>query len=318
MDSMHQPSVTSQAVALTRARLKRPHSPEGDPRAQEALCAGMRFSPPPWLEPSIAARTRFIDAQVAGAIAAGLRQVVICGAGYDDRALRFRTSGVRFFELDHPATQADKARLLTDLGELRDGTDLGELSGAADIAPGEPSLALAAVDFRTDDVGVVLERAGHRPNEPSLFVAEGLLVYLDRSTCTQLLTALAEHAGPGSVLAVSLATHADGFDSAEVVAAANSRRRAAVAEPWRTILPAAEHLELITDAGWRIAATEWSPVAAADVSHGRRWLLVTAEIGRQLRAWAARPGAAGLAAAHGAWDTPRSPPRGLRRRGYVA
>jgi hypothetical protein len=103
----------------------------------------MQFSPPAWLEPSIAARTRFVDAEVTGAIEAGLRQVVTCGAGYDDRALRFRTSGVRFFELDHPATQADKARLLRALGEAAgssdgagDGAAGGTVDGAGDGAAG--------------------------------------------------------------------------------------------------------------------------------------------------------------------------------------
>jgi methyltransferase (TIGR00027 family) len=218
----------------------------------------MRFAPPEWLGPSIAARTRFVDAQVAGAIAAGCRQVVICGAGYDDRALRFRTSGVRFVELDHPATQVDKAQVLGVLGA------------------GEPGVTLAPVDFRTDDVRVVLEQAGHRASERSLFIAEGLLVYLDRRTCERLLAALAERAAPGSVLAVSLATHADEHDSTEVVAAANDRRRTGAAEPWQTILPIAEHLALLTDAGWRVTTTQWSPAAAAHVSHGRRSLLVTA------------------------------------------
>src|SRR5580704_3682653 len=106
------PSRTSQAVALTRAGLDRPHSPDGDPAAQHALCAGMTFSPPSWLRPGIEARTRFFDQQVQAAISAGVRQIVICGAGYDDRALRFRSDGVRFFEVDHPGTQADKVRRL--------------------------------------------------------------------------------------------------------------------------------------------------------------------------------------------------------------
>jgi methyltransferase (TIGR00027 family) len=252
--------VTSQAVALTRARLDRPYSAQGDPRAQDALCVGMSFSPPEWLEPSIAARTRFIDTLVVDAIEAGIRQVVICGAGYDDRALRFRTSGVRFFELDHPATQQDKARLLGELG-----------AGAADVR-------LASVDFRDDDVGAVLERAGHVATEASLFIAEGLLVYLDRRVCERLVAALADSAAPGSVLAVSLATHADGYDSAEVATSANNRRRAGAAEPWLTILPAADHLALLTNAGWRVTTTEWTSPAAADVSHGRRSLLVAAGV----------------------------------------
>ncbi|HSR86536.1 MAG TPA: SAM-dependent methyltransferase [Streptosporangiaceae bacterium] len=255
---MNMPSVTSQAVALTRAKLERPHSPDGDPAAQSALCAGMRISPPKWLEQSIAVRTRFVDTQVMGAIASGIPQVVICGPGYDDRALRFRTAGVQFIELDHPSTQADKARLLRDLG-------------AADVQFG-------AVDFRVGDVGAVLESAGHDVSRPSLFIAEGLLIYLDPLVCERLLASLAERAATGSVLAVSLATHADGYDSAEVVTLANSRRRTGDAEPWRTILPAAEHLTLLTNAGWHVTTTEWAPLAAADVSHVRRSLLVTARI----------------------------------------
>ncbi len=272
----------------------------------------MQYSPPAWLQPSIAARTRFVDAEVTGAIEAGLRQVVTCGAGYDDRALRFRTSGVRFFELDHPATQADKARLLRALGEAAGSAD-GAGDGAADDGAGwrrgrwrggwrrgrwrggsrrgrcrgdaavgaarrRAALTLAAADFSSDDAGEVLARAGHDARQPTLFVCEGLLVYLDEGTCRRLLTALAARAAPGSRLAVSIATHAEGFDSAEVVAVANSRRRTAAAEPWRTILPPAEHLALVEQSGWAVTATEWSPVAAADVSHGRRSLLVAAAV----------------------------------------
>ena len=247
---------------MTRAGLDRPHSHEGDPGAQRALCAGMQFTPPSWLGPGIAARTKFIDDQVLAAIAAGLPQVVICGAGYDDRALRFRTAGVRFFELDHPGTQADKARRLQALG--------------AD----DSGLTLAPADFRTDDVQAVLEKCGHDPSQPSLFICEGLLVYLDQHTCVRLLSGLAARAPAGSVLAASLATHADGSDSAVVIAAANARRRTGDAEPWRTILPASQHLGLLERAGWLVTGTADSAVPAADVSHGRRSLLVTAVAGQ--------------------------------------
>jgi methyltransferase (TIGR00027 family) len=255
---MNTPSRTSQAVALARVGLDRPYSPEGDPDAQRRLCQDMQFSAPEWLLPSIAARTRFIDGQVVAAIANGMRQVVICGAGYDDRALRFRTSGVRFFELDHPATQGDKARLLRSIGARA------------------PAVTLAETDFRSDDAGAVLDRAGHEAGRPTLFICEGLLVYLDRSTCRALLAALARRAGTGSVLVVSLATHADGLDSGEVAAAANLRRRAGDTEPWQTILPAAEHLSLVEEAGWSVSATQWLPVPAVDVTHGRRSLLAAA------------------------------------------
>jgi len=255
---MNSPSRTSQVVALTRIGLDRPHSLEGDPDAQRRLCMDMQFSPPEWLLPGIAARTGFVDDQVVAAIEAGVRQIVICGAGYDDRALRFRTSGVRFFELDHPATQGDKARLLQSIG----------------AAP--PDVTLVAADFRSDDIGMVLAHAGHAASLPTLFICEGLLVYLDRGTCHALLATLARRAATGSVLAVSLAIHADGLDSGEVATEANLRRRTGETEPWQTILPVAEHMALIEQAGWTVTATQWCPAANADVSNGRRTLLATA------------------------------------------
>ena len=133
------PSRTSQAVALTRAGMSRPHTGQGDPGAQRRLCEGMTPIRRP--RPGIWARTRFFDDQVLAAVRAGVPQVVICGAGYDDRALRFRSPGVRFFELDHPATQADKARRLRAMG--------------ADLR----SVVLAAADFRDDDAPAVLASA---------------------------------------------------------------------------------------------------------------------------------------------------------------
>ncbi|MEJ2041373.1 MAG: SAM-dependent methyltransferase [Desulfosarcinaceae bacterium] len=56
---------------------------------------------------AILARTRFIDDCLEQAISEGIRQLVILGAGYDTRALRFDAlrQGMMVFEADHPATQ---------------------------------------------------------------------------------------------------------------------------------------------------------------------------------------------------------------------
>jgi methyltransferase (TIGR00027 family) len=236
----------------------------------------MAFSPPPWLRPGIEARTRFVDGQVLAAIAAGVRQIVICGAGYDDRALRFRSDGVRYFELDHPATQADKLRRLRAFaGQAPTGSArYSGLGGQDELS--RLGVTLAAADFRTDEVGTVLEGCGHDRDSPSLFICEGLLVYLDQMTCRQLLGGLAMCGAEDSVLAASLAIHADGLDSAEVAAAANARRRNGDAEPWRTMLPAGEHLMMLEQAGWVVTGITDSPVPSTDVSHGRRSILVTA------------------------------------------
>jgi methyltransferase (TIGR00027 family) len=244
-------------VALTRARLARPHTPGGDPSAQHRLCRGMPPADAGRLGPSLIARTRFFDERVLAAISAGTAQVVILGAGYDDRALRFRSPGVRFFELDHPATQADKARRLRALRATK---------------PGSGGPTLAPADFCDDDVAGVLEASGHDAGQPTLFLCEGLLVYLDQPTCVRLLSALRARAATGSELAVSLATHREGLDSGQVAAVANSRR-GHPREPWLTILPAPAHLELLGRAGWQVN----EGVDAADLGTG-------AEPGRSLLA----------------------------------
>jgi len=182
---------------------------------------------------------------------------VILGAGYDDRALRFRSPGVRFFEVDHPATQRDKARRLRAM-PARDGGPV-----------------LAAADFRHDDVTAVLRVSGHAAGQPTLFLCEGLLVYLGRPACLRLLSAARASAAEGSELVASLATHREGADSARVAAIANSRRRSSAEEPWVTILPVTAHLELLGEAGWVVDRS----VDAAQLGTGAeagRSMLVTA------------------------------------------
>jgi methyltransferase (TIGR00027 family) len=251
------PSRTSQVVALTRAGLERPHTPDGDPDAQRRLCRGMRPADGGRLRASLIARTQFFDEQVLAALAAGIRQVVILGAGYDDRALRFRSPGVRFFELDHPATQVDKRRRVRAVG----GRDRGPV--------------LAAADFRRDDVSAVLQASGHAADQPTLFLCEGLLVYLDRPACLRLLSAARASAAEGSELAASLATHREGEDSAQVAAIANSRRRSSAEEPWLTILPATAHRELLGEAGWAVERSVDAARLGTGAEPGRS-LLVTA------------------------------------------
>jgi methyltransferase (TIGR00027 family) len=249
-------SRTSQAVALTRAAMSRPHAAHGDPDAQRKLCEGMPPLHRP--RPGILLRTRFFDDQVLTAISAGVPQVVICGAGYDDRALRFRSPGTRFFEIDHPATQADKVRRLRAMG-----------ADSHDVV-------LAPADFRADDVAAVLAAAGQDADRPTLFICEGLLIYLDAPVLTRLLAGLRSRAAAGSSLAASLATHPAGLDSGQVAAALNAERRHGETEPWLTVLPVPAYLRLLAEAGW---LTEHQ----ADPRHGSasqgRSLLVVARPG---------------------------------------
>jgi methyltransferase (TIGR00027 family) len=257
------PSRTGQAVALLRVDFDRPHTPTGDPEAQARLCAGMQPTALDHMRSDLHARTRFFDEQVLAAIGSGTRQIVIVGAGYDDRALRFRSPGVRFIEVDHPATQTDKIARIRAL----------DLEAEA--------ITFGAADFADHEIDDALARCRHDASRPSLFICEGLLVYLDEPTIVRLLAGLRARATTTSTLAASLAVHGAGIDSRELLATANANRRAGATEPWRTILPAAEHLALVTGAGWSVDRTTDPTELDAAATPGHTMLVVAHPAGER-------------------------------------
>ena len=159
----------------------------GDVGAERRLYEG--FSPLfrlPGLRPTgMIARTTFFDAETVAAIGRGVDQVVIVGAGYDGRPLRFGGSGVRWIELDHPSTQADKRQRL-----------------AVVDAPVD-HITFVGVDLIIDDVVAALSGAGHVMDKPTLFMCEGLFAYLPEDVSRSLCRALRHRACAGSVLAAN-------------------------------------------------------------------------------------------------------------------
>lgn len=67
---------------------------------------------------SMQIRTRVLDDVLLGFVAQGGRQVLLLGAGFDCRAARFRgeLAGATVFEVDYPATQEKKRRVLAEAG----------------------------------------------------------------------------------------------------------------------------------------------------------------------------------------------------------
>ena len=133
----------------------------------------------------MAARTAFFDEQTLSAIDAGIHQVVLLGAGYDGRALRFAAPHVRFYEVDYPTTQADKQRRLRRIG--------------AHVS----AIRFVNADLSRDDLGERLRAAGFDGNARTLFTCEGLLPYLQWDANRHMLEGAARAAGPGSWLAVN-------------------------------------------------------------------------------------------------------------------
>jgi len=129
------------------------------------------------------ARTKYIDAIVREVLAEGFDQVLIFGAGFDTRALRFRAEAgeTKMFELDVPITQQAK---------------LGQYAKRGLSIP--TNVTFIAIDFDQESLSEKLEDAGFSRVGRSLFVLEGLLMYLQPESVNETFRVLTEFAGQHS------------------------------------------------------------------------------------------------------------------------
>ena len=126
-----------------------------------------------------AARSRLAERRIEAAVARGLRQVVVLGAGLDTFALRnpHAAEGLRVFEVDHPATQAWKRERIAAMGAAA------------------PSLTFAPCDFERDDLGDALARAGVDRAAPVFYMWLGVTPYLTRGAFMTTMRAIAATRG---------------------------------------------------------------------------------------------------------------------------
>src|ERR1700728_4137238 len=109
----------------------------------------------------MAVRTRYFDDFFTDATAAGIRQVVILASGLDSRPYRLAwPQGTVVYEVDQPAVIEFKTTALSNLG-----------------AQPTAERRTVAIDLR-DDWLTALRAAGFDPQAPSVWSAEGLVVYL--------------------------------------------------------------------------------------------------------------------------------------------
>ena len=147
----------------------------------QALLEDFENKMPGWYN-AIRGRIRYFDDMVENAGGEGFSQLVILGAGYDTRAYRIGTLNgtTMVFEIDRPATQERKIGIIKKIfGQLPD-----------------------HVSFIPHDIGKgpwwpVLEAAGYSPAQKTLFLLEGLVMYLPGRDVGELLAGIAEHAAVG-------------------------------------------------------------------------------------------------------------------------
>jgi methyltransferase (TIGR00027 family) len=134
---------------------------------------------------SLVARTRYIDDYLKACIDDGIEQLVILGAGYDSRAYRFDglKGKVRVFEVDHPNTQRAKIQKIK------------KIFGAL------PShVVYVGLDLDEKKLGEGLLEAGYVKDKKTLFIWEGVTVYLTPEAVDETLAFLAGNSGKGSSL----------------------------------------------------------------------------------------------------------------------
>jgi methyltransferase (TIGR00027 family) len=128
-------------------------------------------------------RTRFIDDALRRALQQGMEQVLVLGAGLDSRAYRIETpKHIRFFEVDHPDTQAWK-RQRTQEKHLGNGS-----SGTVCHVP---------VDFQRDNLEESMAAAGFR-RAKTVVIWEGVTQYIGAEAVDTTFDFLARATEPGS------------------------------------------------------------------------------------------------------------------------
>ena len=119
----------------------------------------------------IAARTRYAEDTLAAAVARGVGQVVVLGAGLDTYAYRTTLGDrLRIFEVDHPATQAWKRQRLAEAA-----------------IPVPASLTFAPVDFERESLAEGLAAAGFDPRQRTFFTWLGVVPYLAEEAARRTL-----------------------------------------------------------------------------------------------------------------------------------
>jgi methyltransferase (TIGR00027 family) len=140
---------------------------------------------PSYLRAIVVARSRFVEDELSAAVERGVRQYVVLGAGLDTFAYRspYSSSGLRVFEVDHPATQAWKQQLLA----------------AENICVPE-SMSFAPMDFESQSLADALRKADFRTDRPCFISWLGVSMYLSRETLLTTMKSIASSAASGSAI----------------------------------------------------------------------------------------------------------------------
>jgi methyltransferase (TIGR00027 family) len=131
----------------------------------------------------VVARTKYIDTVCETSIDDGIRQIAVIGAGFDSRSVRFteRDASIRVFELDTIYTQSEK---IAQFQERRISIP--------------DNVVFIPIDFNNESIQEKLQESGFHREERSLFILEGIIMYLATDAVSSLFTELYGLSAPGS------------------------------------------------------------------------------------------------------------------------
>jgi methyltransferase (TIGR00027 family) len=168
----------------------------------------------------MAARSRYAEDELAHAVANGVMQYVVLGAGLDTFPYRNPYPELRVFEVDHPATQAWKRE---------------QLQAAGIMVPS--SLTFVPIDFERETLADGLESAGFGDGAAAFFSWLGVTPYLTCEACMSTLSFIAKMPADSGVV----------FDFAIDPALLNAGQREALDALSKRVAAAGEPFQLFFD-----------------------------------------------------------------------
>jgi len=170
-----------------------------------------------YLRAFLVVRSRIAEEEVAAAVARGVTQYVIVGAGYDTFAYRNPFSQLQVFEVDHPSTQRAKRQRLDEGG-----------------IPVPRNATFVAADLTVTSLEHALESSAFDRTKPAVFSWLGVVPYLELPAIEATLACVARMPA-GTTIVFDYGVSTDALNFAErFVVRKMAKRVAQAGEPWKT------------------------------------------------------------------------------------
>jgi methyltransferase (TIGR00027 family) len=171
----------------------------------------------------VVVRSRLAEEELAAAVSRGVKQYVVLGAGLDTFAYRNPHAGLRVFEVDHPATQRWKRKILRRAGIT------------------EPDLlTFVPVNFERQTAMEGLVASGFDRSAPAFFAWLGVTMYLPEDAVYAMLRDVAAMAASSGIIFDYTVARSEMSLLARLMVLIVNRRLRRINEPWITFLsPAA-------------------------------------------------------------------------------